>query len=55
MVVVAHEAPSKNRPTIEIANLSKGLDELERLEIVVEDEFTASDPAVDVVCGSWDK
>ena len=55
MVVVPHEAPSKNRPTVEIADLSKRLDELDCLAIVVEDELTAGDATVDVVDGSRDE
>jgi len=35
--------------------LAKRLDELDRLLVVVEDELAASDAAIHVVGGSWDK
>ena len=44
-----------NRPAVEIADLAKRLDELNRLIVVVEDELAASDAAIHVVGGSWDK
>jgi hypothetical protein len=55
VIVVAHEAPSENRPSVQVANLAKCLDELDRLIVVVEDELAAGDAAVHVVGGSWDK
>ena len=47
--MAAHDAPRENRPTIEISNLAKGLDELHRLEVIVKDELTSRDAAVHVI------
>ena len=47
--MVTHDAPRENRPTIEISNLAKGLDELDRLEVIVKDELTSRDAAVNVI------
>jgi hypothetical protein len=55
MIVVAHEAPCENRPAVQVADFAKRLDELDRLMVVVEDELAASDAAIHVVGGSWDK
>jgi hypothetical protein len=40
---------------MEIADFAKRLDELDRLIVVVEDELAASNAAIHVVGGSWDK
>ncbi len=55
MEVIPHKAPRENRPTIEVSNVAEYLYELDRLGLIIEDEFTAGDAAVDVVRGSWDK
>ena len=55
VVVVAHETPCENCPAIEIPNFSQSLDELNRFEVVVKDELTPSDAAVDMVRGPWNE
>ncbi len=47
--MVAQETPRENRPAIEIPDPAKCFDELDGLEVIVEDEFTAGDAAVDVI------
>jgi hypothetical protein len=49
VVMVSHDAPRENRPIIEISNLAKGLNELDRLEVIVKDELTSCDAAVHVI------
>jgi hypothetical protein len=49
MVVVPHETPGEDCPTIEIANFSKFFDELKRFVLVIEDELTTRDAAEDVI------
>ena len=53
--MVAHEAPGKNRPTVQVADLAKRLDELDRLMVVVKYKLAAGDAAINVVGGSWDE
>ncbi len=45
----------RDRPTVEIADFAKSLDELDRLIVVVENELAASNAAIHVVRGSRNK
>ena len=47
--MVAHETPREDRPAVEIPDFAEDFDELDGLEIVVKDKFTAGDAAVDVI------
>ena len=55
VVVISHEAPRENRPTVEIADFAKGFDVLDSLMVVVENELAAGDAAIHVVGASPDK
>jgi hypothetical protein len=49
VVVVPHEAPAEDRPSIEIAHVSKCLDELDCFAMVVEYELATRDSAIHVI------
>ena len=55
MVVVCHQAPGVCRPAIDFLDLTQCLDELDRLEIIIEYELTARNTAIDVIGGSGEK
>jgi hypothetical protein len=52
VVMVTHQGPGEDLPSMEVAQLSDGRNELLRLERIVENELAACDVTMDVVCGS---
>ena len=53
--MIAHKAPSEDRPTIEVSHRAKCVDELERLAFVVKDKLPTGDAAVHVIDRPWDE
>jgi len=52
MEVIPHQAPRENRPAVEVPNVAQRFYELDRLVLIVENELTASDAAVNVIRSS---
>jgi hypothetical protein len=49
VVVVAHQAPREDRPTVQVPHGSQALDERDGLAVFIEDQLPSGDSAVDVV------